>query len=123
LGTILVVDDNVTVTEAVKSVLETAGYECNIANSGKDCISLIQKTRFDLVLLDLEMSQMSGIGVLEKLANNDTFPYTKIVFFTGSPEFSDKEIQQLKKQYGVIDHLSKPFTTRALLEIVERYVH
>jgi len=123
LGPILVTDDNVTVTEAVKSVLETAGYECYTANSGKDCLSLIQKKRFDLVLLDLEMPQMSGIEVLKKFADDDILSYTKIVFFTASPEFSDKYIQQLKKQYGVIDHLSKPFTTRALLEIVERYVH
>ncbi len=123
MGAILVADDSVSITEAVKSVLETAGYECFTASNGKDCLSLIQKKRFDLVLLDLEMLQMPGVEVLEKLADDDTLSYTKIVFFTGSAKFSDKYIQQLKKQYGVNDHLSKPFTTRALLKIVEKYVH
>lgn len=122
MGVVLVVDDNNNTTDAVKSVLETAGYECHTANSGKECLVLLKKNSFDLVLLDLEMPDMSGDDLLEKMTEDLTIVHTKIVFFTASPTFTEKDIDELKKKYAVSDHLTKPFTTKALIAVVEKYI-
>ena len=122
MGAVLVIDDNANTTEAVKSVLETAGYECYTANSGKECLALLKKNSFDLMFLDLEMPDMSGDDLLEKLTEDPAMVHTKIVFFTASPTFTEEDIDELKKKYAVSDHLTKPFTTKALLAVVEKYI-
>ena len=122
MGAVLVVDDNNNTTEAVKSVLETVGYECYTANSGKECLALLKKRSFDLMLLDLQMPDLSGADLLEKLAEDPTMAHTKIVLFTASPEFTGKDIDELKKKYVISDHLSKPFTTTELLALVTKYI-
>lgn len=121
VGVVLVVDDNNNTTEAVKSVLEIAGHKCYTANSGKECLVLLKKRSFDLMLLDLEMPGLSGVDLLEKLTEDSTMIHTKIVFFTASPTFTEKDIDELKKKYVVSDHLTKPFTTAELLAVVEKY--
>lgn len=116
---ILVVDDCKTITDLVKLILESSGYSCSTANSASECSSLLRTNRFDLILLDIAMPEVSGIDMLKKAKEDDTFIHTRIVLFTAS-SLTDAELNDLKNQYGVLDCIKKPMTRAKLLEVVGR---
>ena len=117
---ILVVDDCKTITDLVKLILESSGYSCSTANSATECLSLLRTKRFDLILLDIAMPEVSGIDML-KNAKEDGTPliHTRIVLFTAS-SLTDAQLNDLKNQYGVLDCIKKPMTRAKLLEVVGR---
>ena len=65
--TVLAVDDNATIRKAISTRMRSKGYEVTTAPDGKEALDLIAKRSFDLVLLDLEMPDMQGEEVLERL--------------------------------------------------------
>src|SRR5687768_12568196 len=112
---ILVVDDNQDITDMVVSMLETSPYTCVTANSGKDCLRILQDQKFDLILLDMAMPDMSGLDVLKKLKDTDTISQNKIVLFTASPMYTEMDLRKIKEEYGAIERVRKPFTDTELL--------
>lgn len=117
---ILVVDDRKDTTDLVKLILESSGYNCTTVNSGRESLELIRNNKFDLILLDLAMPEVTGVDVLKKLKDEGTLGDNKVVFFTASPTFTDTDVEDLKKQYGVLDRIRKPFTKRELLDGITR---
>ena len=95
---ILVVDDDFNITELTQIILETAGYECQTTNSGKECVKLLgdKNDRFDLILLDVAMPGFSGLDVVKTVKEQKLFPLKRIVLFTASsaPFLEDKEIKR-----------------------------
>jgi CheY-like chemotaxis protein len=79
---VLVVDDEADITLSVKMLIENMGYECKLANSGKEALELLKKEKFDLVLLDILMPQMSGRQVLEKIRADSKLKNQKVAFMT-----------------------------------------
>jgi len=72
---ILVVDDEVAIRESLRMTLEYEGYECLLAATGQEALSLAERETPDLVLLDVKMPGMDGIDVLERLrAMNEALP-------------------------------------------------
>lgn len=117
---ILIVDDVKDTTDLVKLILESSGYNCTTVNSGRESLELIRNNKFDLILLDLTMPEVTGVDVLKKLKDEGTVGDSKVVLFTASPTFTDTYIEDLKKQYGVLDRIRKPFTKRELLDVITR---
>jgi len=119
---ILVVDDDINITELTQIMLESAGYECQTLNSGKECVKLLgdKNSNFDLVLLDVAMPGFSGLDVVKTVREEKIFPLRRIVFFTASsaPFLEDKEVVDM----GVLDCFKKPFKKLDLLSAVQRYV-
>ena len=68
---ILVVDDCQDNLFLMQLILENQGYQVEIANSGAEAISKIDRQRFDLILLDLMMPRMNGYEVMKYLRNNN----------------------------------------------------
>lgn len=116
---ILVVDDNQDIAELLKVVLEIAGYQCITANSGQQCLHLLEKNNFDLILLDIAMPGITGDDVLKKVKSDPALSHNKIVFITASSPTDDIE-DNLKKQ-GALDVLKKPIHEDVLLRAVEKY--
>ncbi len=121
MKSVLVVDDDKSITELVRDMLESSGHRCTMANSGPECVNLIRDKKFDLVLLDIAMPEVSGIDVVKKMQEDDAFGQTRIVFFTAS-YLTEQEKENLKK-LGVLDCLSKPFTEAKLLEMITKYAN
>jgi CheY-like chemotaxis protein len=119
---VLVVDDNKDTTDLIKVMLESAEYSCTIANDGQRCLDIINDNKFDLILLDLAMPEISGLDVLKKLKEDGKLSDNKVVLFTASPSFSDTEIDKMKKEYGNLERLRKPFNKKELLEIVAKNI-
>lgn len=105
---ILVVDDDASIRAMVRTVLERAGYEVTTARDGCEAIALITAADYDVVLLDVMMPKMDGLGVVDHLRKDHTAVLAHTYLLTATPErrFDDLPVR------GVI---AKPFDIRDLL--------
>ena len=69
---ILVVDDEENIRELYREELEEMGYEVTIAHDGAQALALLDKTKFDLVTLDMRMPEMDGIETIRKMKEKDS---------------------------------------------------
>src|ERR1700746_1180586 len=113
---ILVVDDEETIREIVCSMLTTANYRCRQAASGMEALALLESgEQFELMLSDLMMANLDGIGLLEK--TKERFPDMPVVMVTAVHDIS-VALQALRN--GAYDYLLKPFEREQLLATVRR---
>ncbi|MBD5520162.1 MAG: response regulator [Lachnospiraceae bacterium] len=115
--TILVVDDDPMNLKMADFILKKASYEVILAASGSECLDKLKENSVDLVLLDIEMPQMSGIQTLEQIRAEGSFADLRVVFLSASGEASD---MQKADSLGAMDYVKKPFLPPALLECVEK---
>lgn len=114
--TILVVDDGKENREfVVEYVLEPNGFQYLTARDGQEGLEMALKHRPDLILLDLQMPRLDGIGVLKKLDANQLDIPVILMTFHGSEEIAI-EVYRL----GVRDYLKKPYTPDEMLDAIER---
>jgi len=120
-GRILVVDDEVSVRESVRLVLDQAGYEVIEAEDGARAMETVQSgdnpSRLDAVILDLYMPKIHGQEVIFFLRSK--FPTIPIIVLTGKPDVPDI-IRSFDE--GVVDFLVKPVHPDNLLGAVAKAV-
>jgi response regulator RpfG family c-di-GMP phosphodiesterase len=104
---ILIVDDERSIRQFVRAVLEPDGLRCDEAEDGAEALRLASATPYDLVLLDVNMPRLSGLEVLHQLRESPPTPNAKIVMFSGQAT-SDEMAQMLMA--GADDYLTKPFS-------------
>jgi cyclic di-GMP phosphodiesterase len=113
---ILVVDDEESVREIVSAMLNAAGYRCEQAGSGREALGLLESgEEFDLVLSDILMPDLGGLGLLERI--KEQFPDLSVVMVTALHEIS-VALEALRN--GAYDYLLKPFEREQLLATVRR---
>jgi len=113
---ILVVDDEETIREIVCSMLTTANYKCHQADSGMEALALLESgEEFELMLSDLMMANLDGIGLLEK--TKEGFPDMPVVMVTAVHDIS---VALAAIRNGAYDYLLKPFEREQLLATVRR---
>ena len=105
---ILVVDDDAAIRTLVRTVLEGAGYDVTTARDGREAISLIAQSDFDVVLLDVIMPHLDGVSVVHQLQrdNSAVLAHTYLLSGTDPNDYGNLPVA------GVI---GKPFDIRALL--------
>ena len=111
---ILVADDDATTRQMVRGILKKHGYTVSTASDGVAALRAIHKKIFDLVLLDVWMPKMTGLGLLGSLTGEAHVP--KIIVMT-----SDKTPETLLNALRgrVYQFLSKPFDAETLHQAVE----
>lgn len=114
MSSILVTDDDATTRQMVHGILKKAGYSVSTAPDGLAALRAIQKNQFDLVLLDIWMPRMTGLGLLGHLHGVKRIP--KIVVMT-SDQTSDTLLDALRGR--VYQYLKKPLDAQVLLTTVE----
>ena len=114
---ILVVDDLPNITMVLSKYLERKGHNCITSNSGKESLELIKKKKFEIVLLDLDMPDVSGFDIINELEHYDKLKDCKIVVMTAI-NLTNLEIDRLYKK-GVMWVLKKPLQFLELLETIE----
>jgi len=112
-NTILLVDDEVKITEVVKSYLENSGYQTACAYDGKQALSLFEKRSPVLVILDLMLPDMTGEDICRAIRKKSRVP---IIMLTAKVEDADI-ITGLG--IGADDYLTKPFSPKQLVARVE----
>jgi DNA-binding response OmpR family regulator len=113
--TILVVDDDVELSDGLRSVLERQGFRVLQARDGQQAKAQIYNQRPDLVILDMMMPRMGGYPVLEHFRDKPDAP--PIIMITANEGSRHKAYAEY---LGVVDYLRKPFAMERLLEAVDR---
>ena len=106
LATILVIDDNDTLREGVAAVCRKLEHEVLTAESGDIGVAMLDKRSVDLVLTDLKMDGLDGVGVLK--AVKEKTPNTAVVIMTAYASI-EKAVEAIK--LGGFDFVEKPFST------------
>ena len=113
--TILVVDDDMELSDGLRAVLERQGYRVIQARDGQQGKQQVYNQRPDLVILDMMMPRMGGYPVLEHFRGKaDAPPMIMITATEGSRH------QAYAEYLGVVEYIRKPFAMEKLLEAVER---
>src|SRR5579883_205471 len=113
---ILIVDDEEAIREIVASMLTMAGYDCKQAGSGLEALAILDSgEEFELMLSDLMMAELDGIGLLEK--TKERYPEMPVVMVTAVHDIS---VALAAIRNGAYDYLLKPFEREQLLATVRR---
>ena len=110
---ILVVEDEKDIQNIIKAFLENAGYKVETADDGLDGINIIQKNKFDLILLDVMMPKIDGFVVCEMIRKNSNVP---IIILTA---LTDEESQLKGFDKLADDYITKPFSMPIVLKHIE----
>lgn len=110
---ILVIEDEKDIQNIIKAFLENAGYKVETADDGLDGINIIQKNKFDLVLLDIMMPKIDGFVVCEMIRKNSNVP---IIILTA---LTDEESQLKGFDKLADDYITKPFSMPIVLKHIE----
>jgi two-component system response regulator HydG len=114
-ASILVVDDENTITSALELLLRDDGYDIDISSSVAEAQSLLARRWFDLVFLDLRLPDGDGIGLLEHI--KDTAPETEVILMTAHGSL-DVTIEAIKR--GAFYYLEKPFSFEQVKILAQR---
>lgn len=106
---ILVVDDEIPVTDLIKYNLEQALYQVLVAHDGEAALQIARETNPDLILLDLMLPRIDGLDVCRELRKTSRVP---IIMVTARGEEADRVIGL---ELGADDYLTKPFSMRELM--------
>jgi len=115
---ILTVDDSASVRQMVKFTLSDAGYTVIEAVDGKDALTKLTGP-VNLVITDLNMPNLDGIGLIRGVRANPACKGIPIVMLTTESQESRK---QEGRQAGATGWIVKPFTTQQLLAVVKRLI-
>src|SRR5512135_2946227 len=110
---ILIADDEPTVANTVRMILERAGYLTMIAHDGNTAARLIREVGPDAVLLDVILPGMDGVEVAIQACR--TAPNCKVVLFSGRPDAADLLARARARGYN-FEILAKPARPQELLE-------
>ncbi len=113
--TILIVDDDMELSDGLRVVLERLGYRVIQARDGQQGKQQVYQQRPDLVILDMMMPRMGGYPVLEHFRGKPDAP--PIIMITANEGSRHKAYAEY---LGVVDYIRKPFAMERLLEAVER---
>lgn len=110
MAKILAIDDEQSIRESLKEILEYEKHVVDLAANGEEGVQMFQDDKYDAVLLDIKMPQMDGIEVLDKLIA--TSPDIPVIMISGHGTI-DTAVESIKK--GAFDFIEKPLDLNRLL--------
>ncbi len=113
MNRILIVEDEIAISDLIKISLETKGYKCEVVNDGEKASDLIERKKYDLILLDIMLPKVDGYELLEYIRQTFEIP---TIFITAKNQTADK-IKGLR--LGADDYITKPFEIGELIARVE----
>ncbi len=116
ISTILIVDDVPENLAVLFEVLSVAGFEVLVAESGVTALERLPVLRPDLILLDVQMPDMDGFEVCERIKESPEFGDVPVIFMTALTETVDK-VKGFR--VGAVDYVSKPFEAEEVLARVK----
>lgn len=117
--TILVVDDSNAVRQSVAFILEQAGYSVVQAVDGLDGLSKASAQKFDLIITDVNMPNLDGIGLVRKIRENPDNKFLPIIVLTTEAQ---KTKMDEGKEAGATGWIVKPFDSDKLLGVVKKVI-
>lgn len=118
-GTILIVDDNPNNLKVLAGVLMGKGYDFRLAKSGQLALNILEKTKPDLILLDIQMPEMDGFETCRRIKEDDENVKIPIIFLTAN---TDSESIEKAFKSGGVDYVTKPFNADELLARIKTHI-
>lgn len=115
---VLLVDDERTLRETCRSILEGLGYRVDVASSGEEALRVIQRRAFDIVLSDLYLPDVSGVELCKAALERSS--RCLVIVMTGNPSVASN-VEVLRA--GAWDYLPKPFSATHLEILIGRAAH
>ncbi|TKF32120.1 sigma-54-dependent transcriptional regulator [Enterovibrio norvegicus] len=113
---VLIVEDDAGLREALVDTLALAGYQWLEAESAEQALLLLKNEHVDIVVSDVQMAGMDGLGLLRSLKVN--YPKLPVLLMTAYANIQDA-VSAMKE--GAIDYMAKPFAPEVLLNMISRY--
>lgn len=117
MAAILVVDDNSVNLRMMSYPLQKQGHAVVTALHGREALARLSETSFDLVITDLTMPEMDGIMLLKQIRAHVRFQHLPVIMLTASGQDEDRDMARAE---GVNQFLTKPTSSRELVETVNR---
>lgn len=109
MAKILLVEDDLELTESLVSYLTLENYTVELVMTGEDAIQLLENFKYDVIVLDWGLPGITGVEVLRRFRSSGG--HTPVIFLTGRDDVYSKEIGL---DNGADDYLTKPFDVREL---------
>ena len=115
--TILVVDDEEDVRAVLSARLESAGFQVTTASSGMEALTRIRAASPDMVLLDIMLPGIDGLGICGMLKHDQRFKDIPVVMMTARTQ---PQVRRASQKLGADAYITKPFNHEELIETVRR---
>lgn len=114
---VLIVEDDKDLREALTEILAMTGYTTETAVNGEDALAVIQKKTFDMVISDVQMAKMDGVKLLKRIKTSQ--PDLPVILMTA---FGTIKQAVDVMQTGAVDYLVKPFQPEVLISKVSQFL-
>ncbi|WP_225902957.1 response regulator [Pseudanabaena yagii] len=116
---ILIVDDVPANLDVLSETLSHEGYDVSIATSGERALLQISRILPDLILLDIQMPEMDGFSVCQKLKSSPETAQIPVIFMTA---LTDLDSKMKGFDLGALDYITKPFQDREVLARIKTHL-
>jgi two-component system cell cycle response regulator DivK len=117
--TVLVVEDNELNMKLFNDLLEAHGYAVIQARTGPEALSAARRRRPDLILMDIQLPEISGLQVTQEILKDPGLADVPVIAVTA---FAMKGDEERIRAGGCRDYISKPISVVSFLEKVKRYL-
>lgn len=118
--TVLIVEDNELNMKLFHDLLEAHGIQTIETNSGNKVLDLAREHKPDLVLMDIQLPEVSGLDVTKWLKADEELKDIPVIAVTA---FAMKGDEQKIRDGGCEDYISKPISVTHFIEVIEKYLN
>jgi signal transduction histidine kinase/CheY-like chemotaxis protein len=115
---LLIAEDSLVNQKIILKMLETCGYEADVANNGIEVLEKLQNSNYDVILMDIQMPKMDGLEAAKRI-HHELFPFHKPLIIAVTANIL-AENQEACLAAGMYDYISKPVRIDALRKALQR---
>lgn len=116
---VMIVEDNELNMKLFHDLLEAHGVETVQARDGKNVLALVREHKPDLILMDIQLPEVSGLDITKWLKDDDDLKSIPVIAVTA---FAMKGDEQKIREGGCEDYISKPISVIKFIETVQKYL-
>jgi signal transduction histidine kinase/CheY-like chemotaxis protein len=117
---VLIAEDNLVNQKVAIRTLDKLGFRCEIAANGKEALEALERTRFDVVLMDCQMPEMDGFEATKRIRESEQGKerHIPVIAMTANAMAGDRDACL---QAGMDDYIAKPFNPSDLVSVIEKW--
>lgn len=119
MSKLLIVDDDVAITELMKTLLKMEGFDVTVVNNSLEAVETAKAVTPDLITLDLMMPGLTGFELCKILSEDKTFSNTPIIIISAK---DDSESKRQALAAGAKDYVVKPFLVDTLISTIKSLI-
>ncbi len=117
---VLLCDDEIHILRAAEIKVSRSGYDVRIAHDGQEAWEAIQQDMPDVLVTDVQMPRLDGIGLTERIRANPATQHLPVLMLTAKG--FELAYSEMVRQWGIAGILAKPFSPRELVRLIDQIV-